>query len=241
MLPGGTPSRGSGTSVRCRAGLVSVARLAQPWFQSPTSRGDLCNYQVGLLVALGVKRFQSPTSRGGLCNPPPSVLTGSAPHRVSIPYFAGRPLQRGDPRSSRHPGGGFNPLLRGAASATHRCGVRSIAPSRVSIPYFAGRPLQLVSPYLAGVEWDGFQSPTSRGGLCNRHSELEHPSLASPPEAVVVVSSSASNWEGGGQPPLVWGGFEVDHPIGVLRSGNLIAPTQLGSSASHIKVMNIAP
>jgi len=136
---------------------------------------------------------------------------------VSIPYFAGRPLQlvgrrhQGPP----HRSGGFNPLLRGATSATSRlqphpagwefqsptsrgdlCNSFSSSRShhalRVSIPYFAGRPLQLTAhapmrqvkeevsiPYFAGrplqhlggtirrarAHW--FQSPTSRGDLCN--------------------------------------------------------------------------
>src|SRR5579884_1352948 len=63
----------------------------------------------------------------------------------------------------------FNPLLRGAASATQG-GRNGTHQPHVSIPYFAGRPLQLGrrgGPRRGGVE---FQSPTSRGGLCNCQS-----------------------------------------------------------------------
>jgi hypothetical protein len=38
-------------------------------FQSPTSRGGLCNLAAGGDPARMVAMFQSPTSRGGLCNP----------------------------------------------------------------------------------------------------------------------------------------------------------------------------
>ncbi len=92
-------------------------------------------------------RFQSPTSRGGLCNPSGAGESPSSPE-VSIPYFAGRPLQLAG--AARRPGlapGGFNPLLRGAASATLLEGTDPCLLLRgVSIPYFAGRPLQPPSP-----------------------------------------------------------------------------------------------
>src|SRR5579884_737070 len=62
---------------------------------------------------------------------------------VSIPYFAGRPLQLRSPDEPRAP---------------HII---------VSIPYFAGRPLQLIVIDGSGTPHEAFQSPTSRGGLCN--------------------------------------------------------------------------
>src|SRR5579884_3087835 len=62
---------------------------------------------------------------------------------VSIPYFAGRPLQLRSPDEPR---------------AQHII---------VSIPYFAGRPLQLIVIDGSGTPHEAFQSPTSRGGLCN--------------------------------------------------------------------------
>ncbi len=123
--------------------------------------------------------FQSPTSRGGLCNLPqqrgqetrsrvsipyfagrPLQRRGAAAHhrrlrRVSIPYFAGRPLQLRDPRLFPEPiPARFNPLLRGAASATATStGVLPVPWGAVSIPYFAGRPLQLCRPTLGpGIE-----------------------------------------------------------------------------------------
>src|SRR5579884_293982 len=65
----------------------------------------------------------------------------------------------------------FNPLLRGAASATGRPDPIEEAVDRVSIPYFAGRPLQLLDGGLEGLIINGFQSPTSRGGLCNTEAE----------------------------------------------------------------------
>src|SRR5579884_4186060 len=184
---------------------------------NPLLRGAASATVGGALQRPGRAAFQSPTSRGGLCNTP---VTRRQKWRqlVSIHYFAGRPLQ---------PEGLVRILMGCRFSIPYFAGrplqlpiALTGAPSDhlVSIPYFAGRPLQLGKRCSTRSRDPSFQSPTSRGGLCNRHSELGYPSLASPPEAVVVVSSSASNWEGGGQPPLVWGGFEVDHPIGVLRS-----------------------
>jgi hypothetical protein len=37
-------------------------------FQSPTSRGDLCNARAACSSSMAVMWFQSPTSRGDLCN-----------------------------------------------------------------------------------------------------------------------------------------------------------------------------
>ncbi len=147
---------------------------------------------------------------------------------VSIPYFTGRPLQPssrgrwiGGSRSS------FNPLLHGAASAPGcAIGCPRAAPSGFN-PLLHGAASATPIAGVAGLCFDQFQSPTSRGGLCNCHSELGQPSLASPEEPVVVVSSSGSNSEGGGQPPLSRGHFEVDHLVGVIHSFNLISKTML--------------
>src|SRR5579884_1011331 len=86
--------------------------------------------------------FQSPTSRGGLCNWGVVAVHGEE-------------------------GWSFNPLLRGAASATVRASRSRWPATGVSIPYFAGRPLQLGQRPRGGATWRLFQSPTSRGGLCN--------------------------------------------------------------------------
>src|SRR5579885_3120642 len=113
--------------------------FVQHMFQSPTSRGGLCNSDEGFRILLGRYQFQSPTARGCLCK-----------------YITCLPRDTLKPR--------FNPLLRGAAFATRRVvGEAPGAGGSVSIPYFAGRPLQppnssirhgrstLVSiPYFAG-------------------------------------------------------------------------------------------
>src|SRR5579875_2068607 len=63
---------------------------------------------------------------------------------VSIPYFTGRPLQRGSSGGpGRDLGRCFNPLLHGATSATLEAGGLAFRVEK-------------------------FQSPTSRGDLCNR-------------------------------------------------------------------------
>ncbi len=55
----------------------------------------------------------------------------------------------------------------------------------------------------------------------------------------VVVSSSGSNWAGGGQPPLLEAGFEVDHPVGALDSGKVTAVMRMAPTVSHTEAMNI--
>src|SRR5579884_1449956 len=163
--------------------------FVQHMFQSPTSRGGLCNSDEGFRILLGRYQFQSPTSRGGLCNredrgrvpadPPggfqsPTSRGGLCNSCVmtclSLIGTFQSPTSRGGlcnyitflPRDTLKPR--FNPLLRGAAFATRRAvGEAPGAGGSVSIPYFAGRPLQppnssirhvrstLVSiPYFAG-------------------------------------------------------------------------------------------
>src|SRR5579884_3667151 len=220
-------------------------------FQSPTSRGGLCNRTSirgstegrisfnpllrGAASATGIRRaslsgwtlvsipyfagrplqrikelncdgvvawFQSPTSRGGLCKGGHRMPPCVPPSAVSIAYFVGRPLQRGRQNATlRSAERSFNPLLRGAASATPDLSGADAQPVCSFNPLLRGAASATVGGALQRPGRAAFQSPTSRGGLCNSHSELGYPSLASPPEAVVVVSSSASNWEGGGQPP----------------------------------------
>src|SRR5579884_3048271 len=104
-------------------------------FPSPTPGGGLCNNGLCETILLREIQFQSPTSRGGLCNT--NRVRSSSIHT----------LQR------------FNPLLRGAAFATSDDLCRQGGRQLVSIPYFAGRPLQ-------------------------RHFELGRPFLASPHEAL---------------------------------------------------------
>ncbi len=123
-----------------------------------------------------MRQFQSPTSRGGLCNYGKKNVSAYRGNPVSIPYFAGRPLQPVSVAAGSYSGPmGFNPLLRGAAFATSDCVKRSyfekygfnpllrgaafatrtasvplpFTRSSVSIPYFAGRPLQRAMIYAA--------------------------------------------------------------------------------------------
>src|SRR5579884_3843117 len=150
------------------------------------------------------------------------VATSAAPRPPDggHPYFAGRPLRpaRGNPRICRQLG--FNPLLRGATSATGAAGddrprlqrfnpllrgatsatgaagddrprlqrfnplLRGatsatggnddgrIAAESVSIPYFAGRPLRRTKLADRVVGDRMFQSPTSRGDLCDLQRSL---------------------------------------------------------------------
>src|SRR5579884_1199798 len=126
------------------------------------------------------------------------VATSAAPRPPDggHPYFAGRPLRpaRGNPRICRQLG--FNPLLRGATSATGAAGddrprlqrfnplLRGatsatggnddgrIAAESVSIPYFAGRPLRRTKLADRVVGDRLFQSPTSRGDLCDLQRSL---------------------------------------------------------------------
>jgi len=56
----------------------------------------------------------------------------------------------------------------------------------------------------------------------------------------VVVSSSGSNWAGGGQPPLLEAGFGVDHPVGALDSGKVTAVMRMGATVSHTEAMIMA-
>src|SRR5579884_2135785 len=139
--------------------------FVQHMFQSPTSRGGLCNSDEGFRILLGRYQFQSPTSRGGLCNredrgrvpaDPPGGFQSPTSRGGLCNYITFLPRDTLKPR--------FNPLLRGAAFATRRAvGEAPGAGGSVSIPYFAGRPLQppnssirhvrstLVSiPYFAG-------------------------------------------------------------------------------------------
>src|SRR5579884_3457880 len=154
-------------------------------FQSPTSRGGLCNSVRNDRTAGRRCGFQSPTSRGGLCNK--EMLCWLLPGCVSFnPLLRGAafatmerkmypliavirfqsPTSRGGlcntnrvRSSSIHTLQRFNPLLRGAAFATSDDLCRQGGRQLVSIPYFAGRPLQ-------------------------RHFELGRPFLASPHEAL---------------------------------------------------------
>ncbi len=146
-----------------------------------------------------------------------SEAEDTAKREVSIPYFTGRPLQlaRSGVAYYRLPDG-FNPLLHGATSAT-ALGTAS------------------------GGEVPMFQSPTSRGDLCNGHCELGRPPLASPGEPIVVILSSGPNSEGGGQPPPFEGRFEVDHPTGVIHSRNLISDRPNNPPISIPKPKNIYP
>src|SRR5579875_1759194 len=114
-----------------------LGRCFNPLLHGATS----ATLEAGGLAFRGEKS-QSPTSRGDPCN------------RLQWSYrLAGED--------------GFNPLLHGATSATKDSVVVLQEEEMVSIPYFTGRPLQLqgsVSPSSIGGP---FQSPTSRGDLCN--------------------------------------------------------------------------
>src|SRR5579884_167233 len=112
------------------------------WFQSPTSRGGLCNGGDRMPPCVPPSAVSIPYFAG---RPLQHLIYPGQPLSVcavSPPYFAGRPLQRWGARCSGPDEPRFNPLLRGAASATLRL--------------LGGR---------SGGNW--FQSPTSRGGLCN--------------------------------------------------------------------------
>ncbi|HZV50039.1 MAG TPA: hypothetical protein VFD49_09765, partial [Candidatus Dormibacteraeota bacterium] len=66
------------------------------------------------------------------------------------------------------------------------------------------------------------------------------PSWQAPMKPFVVVSSSGSNWAGGGQPPLLEAGFEVDHPVGALDSGKVIAVMRMAPTVSHTEAVIMA-
>ncbi len=91
-------------------------------FQSPTSRGDLCN------ISACIARSRTRSGFNPLPHGATSATgrrwrstTGERP-RVSIPYLTGRPLQ---------------PAMRVTFRDRPLC---------VSIPYLTGRPLQLIAP-----------------------------------------------------------------------------------------------
>ncbi len=144
-------------------------------------------------------------------------------------------------RTTRIATRGFNPLPHGATSATRKVVCGHHGPQEVSIPYLTGRPLQLFTSEGVVGRCDAFQSPTSRGDLCNRHCELGRPPLASPGEPIVVILSSGPNSEGGGQPPPSEGRFEVDHPTGALHSWNLISDMRNNPAISSPKPKNSCP
>ena len=178
-------------------------------FQSPTSRGGLCNASQQAAAAFvgagfnpllrgaafattagsapvgSIGRFQSPTSRGGLCNlmPGPGIKRSlrSFQSPTSRGGLCNKPAEAG-----RFPSWilSFNPLLRGAAFATSRGASGISDKDRFQSPTSRGG-LCNRKPVIACASpgWT-FQSPTSRGGLCNCHFELGRPFLASPHEAL---------------------------------------------------------
>src|SRR5579875_2125384 len=105
---------------------------------------------------------QRTRERAATVTQPPPAHRRRDRHLVSIPYFAGRPLQliRSWNRPTR--GTSFNPLLRGAATATRDQVLTVWRAGGVSIPYFAGRPLQQVHPEVGRASPSGF-NPLLRG------------------------------------------------------------------------------
>jgi len=73
-----------------------------------------------------------------------------------------------------------------------------------------------------------------------RHFELGRPFLASPHEALRRRFVVGPNWAGGGQPPLLEAGFEVDHPVGALDSGKVTAVMRMGATVSHTEAVIMA-
>jgi hypothetical protein len=127
---------GRGWSLVCGYGVVPSSWLSGPsvvpcfWLLTPTSRGDLCNIWTRCRCEVR--------------------------ESVSIPYFAGRPLQL--PRR-----GSFGACCGRFQSPTSRGDLCNSAPTAESL-FRSGR----------------FQSPTSRGDLCNFRNEPSHFQLQAP-------------------------------------------------------------
>ncbi len=210
--------------------------------------------------------FQSPTSRGGLCNWRATKAQSKAARGVSIPYFAGRPLQQPPgPAPATLPTDSFNPLLRGAAFATEARKhaallmhygfnplLRGAAFATIRNAEVSASELDCFNPLLRGAAFatsvpsvslpmdEDVSIPYFAGRPLQRHFELGRPFLASPHEALRRRFVVGPNWAGGGHPPLLEAGFEVDHPVGALDSGKVTAVMRMGATVSHTEAMIMA-
>ena len=112
-------------------------------------------------------RFQSPTSRGDLCNEEWSKVQGEFNQRFN-PLPHGATSATGRRRSATPPSRWLfqSPTSRGDLCNWPASGLRWLR-GPVSIPYLTGRPLQHLCLHRALEDAVRFQSPTSRGDLCN--------------------------------------------------------------------------